>query len=61
MSESFADWLKEEYVKAYREIKEAVVGDSPNWTHEEIMERILYLIDFHKTNLPEMQKAGWFE
>ena len=53
--------MSESFVKAYREIKEAVVGDSPNWTHEEIIERILYLIDFEKTNLPEIQKAGWFE
>lgn len=53
--------MSENYWMKYREIKEAVVGDSPNWTHEEVMERILYLIDFHRTNLPEMQKAGWFE
>ena len=51
--------MSENYWMKYREIKEAVGGI--NWTHEEIMERILYLIDFHRTNLPEMQKAGWFE
>mgnify|MGYP003109771116 CR=1 FL=1 len=53
--------MSESFVKAYREIKEAVVGDSPNWTHEEVMERIHYWKDFYKTWLPEMQKAGWFE
>lgn len=42
--------MSESFVKAYREIKEAVVGDSPNWTHEEIIERILYLIDFERDN-----------
>ena len=29
----------------YTELKEALVGDSPNWTHEELIERALELID----------------
>ncbi len=60
--------MSENYWMKYREIKEAVFGDSPeanpslyNWRHEEMIERILYLKDFYKTWLPEMQKAGWFE
>ena len=29
----------------YTELKEALVGDSPNWTHEELVERALELVD----------------
>ena len=29
----------------YTELKEALVGDSPNWTHEELIERALELTD----------------
>ena len=29
----------------YAELREALVGDSPNWTHEELIERALELID----------------
>ena len=32
----------------YEELKEAVIGDSPNWTHEEIIEKILYLVDLER-------------
>ena len=31
--------------KEYTELKEALVGDSPNWTHEELVERALELVD----------------
>lgn len=49
-----SDWIKfatsaleglNKQHRKYEELKEAVVGDSPNWTHEEIIERILYLVD----------------
>ena len=33
--------LREEYT----ELREALVGDSPNWTHEELIEKALELID----------------
>ena len=29
----------------YIEMKEALVGDSDNWTHEELIERALELVD----------------
>jgi len=29
----------------YAELREALVGDSPNWTHEELIEKALELID----------------
>ena len=29
----------------YNEIKDALVGDSPNWTHEELIVKTLELID----------------
>jgi len=29
----------------YTELREALVGDSPNWTHEELIEKALELID----------------
>jgi hypothetical protein len=29
----------------YGELKEALVGDSENWTHEELIERALELVD----------------
>ena len=29
----------------YGELKEALVGDSDNWTHEELIEQILALVD----------------
>jgi hypothetical protein len=31
--------------KQYTELREALVGDSPNWTHEELIEKVLELID----------------
>ena len=32
-------------VDGYGELKEALVGDSDNWTHEELIEQILALVD----------------
>jgi hypothetical protein len=29
----------------YAELREALVGDSPNWTHEELIEKALELIE----------------
>ena len=29
----------------YTELREALVGDSPNWTHEELIEKALELIE----------------
>ena len=29
----------------YTELREALVGDSPNWTHEEVIERALEMVD----------------
>ena len=29
----------------YLELRDALVGDSPNWTHEELVERVLGLVD----------------
>ena len=29
----------------YTELREALVGDSPNWTHEELIEKALEMID----------------
>ena len=29
----------------YTELREALVGDSPNWSHEELVEKALELID----------------
>ena len=29
----------------YTELREALVGDSPNWTHEELIERALEMVD----------------
>ena len=34
-----------ELKEKYRELKEALVGDSDNWTHEELIEKILSLVD----------------
>ena len=34
-----------DYEMMYTELKEALVGDSPNWTHEELIERALEFID----------------
>jgi hypothetical protein len=34
-----------DYEMMYTELKEALVGDSPNWTHEELIERALELVD----------------
>ena len=34
-----------ELKEQYRELKEALVGDSDNWTHEELIEKILSLVD----------------
>ncbi len=34
-----------DYEMMYTELKEALVGDSPNWTHEELIERVLELVD----------------
>ena len=34
-----------DYKMKYTELKEALVGDSPNWTHEELIERALELVD----------------
>lgn len=35
----------ERLTEQYTELREALVGDSPNWTHEELIERALELID----------------
>ena len=29
----------------YTELREALVGDSPNWTHEELVESALEMVD----------------
>jgi hypothetical protein len=29
----------------YTELREALVGDSPNWTHEELIEKVLEIYD----------------
>ena len=29
----------------YLELRDALVGDSPNWTHEELVEHALALVD----------------
>ena len=34
-----------DYEMMYTELKEALVGDSPYWTHEELIERALELVD----------------
>jgi hypothetical protein len=34
-----------DYEMMYTELKEALVGDSPYWTHEELIERVLELVD----------------
>ena len=34
-----------ELKEQYRELKEALVGDSDNWTHEDLIEKILSLVD----------------
>ena len=31
--------------KQYTELREALVGDSPNWTHEELIEKVLEIYD----------------
>jgi len=31
--------------KQYAELREALVGDSPNWTHEELIEKALELVE----------------
>jgi|TARA_B100001093_G_C26797641_1_gene1001913 hypothetical protein len=33
------------WFKQYTELKDALVGDSPNWTHDEVLERALELVD----------------
>jgi hypothetical protein len=33
------------FEEMYIELKEALVGDSDNWTHEELVERALELVD----------------
>jgi transposase-like protein len=40
MRELFFFWFEQ-----YTELREALVGDSPNWTHEELVEKALELID----------------
>ena len=32
----------------YLELKDAIVGCSSNWSHDELIERIHYLIDFER-------------
>lgn len=34
-----------DYEMMYTELKEVLVGDSPNWTHEELIEKALELVD----------------
>ena len=34
-------WLREQYT----ELREALVGESPNWTHEELIEKALEMND----------------
>jgi hypothetical protein len=34
-----------DYEMMYTELKEALVGDSPDWTHEELIARALELVD----------------
>ena len=50
-----SDWIKfatsaleglNKQHRKYEELKEALVGDSDDFTHDEIIERIHYLIDF---------------
>lgn len=50
-----SDWMKfatsaleglNKQHRKYEELKEALVGDSDDFTHDEIIERIHYLIDF---------------
>lgn len=39
-----AKWLRKEVKRLreqYTELREALVGDSPNWTHEELIEKAL--------------------
>ena len=36
---------EDEYFERYTELREALVGDSPNWTHEELIERALEMVD----------------
>ena len=38
----------------YTELREALVGDSPNWTHEELIERALEL-----TKPAELEFGEW--
>ena len=33
------------WFKKYTDLKEALVGDSPNWTHDEVVEKALELVD----------------
>ena len=34
-----------DYKKMYEELKDALVGDSDNWTHEELKEHALKCVD----------------
>ena len=62
--ESFTDYLIQmmnnyvEEVKKlreqYTELREALVGDSPNWTHEELIEKALEL-----TKPAELEFGEW--
>lgn len=39
------------YREKYTELKEALVGDSPNWTHDELVYRALVLVDRSKEHI----------
>ena len=45
--ESVSDliWEVKRLREQYTELREALVGDSPNWTHEELIERALEMVD----------------
>ena len=47
---------REELVEMYTELKEALVGDSDNWTHEELTEKALELVDAERK---EGEKKHW--
>jgi len=47
-------WTVKRLREQYTELREALVGDSPNWTHEELIEKALEL-----TKPVELEFGEW--
>tara|TARA_R100000152_G_C6762065_1_gene186279 strand:+ start:525 stop:755 length:231 start_codon:yes stop_codon:yes gene_type:complete len=61
-----SDWIKvattalemvNERHRKYEDLKEALVGDSDNFTHDELIEKIHHLVDFESLIINMRSKA----